>query len=388
MSMLKTCDRKASHATKWCRYNQKQHHGDVIPLWVADMDFMSAPAIIEALTKRAQHGDFGYTDVDEDVYQAIIDWQLKHHVKTDKNSISFATSIKDSVRLLINHHTQPNDGILVFTPIYPPLYAIGQTLNRQVFDIAVDPSGRIDFKQLQRQLDSHPEITLFILCNPHNPTGNFWDKNDLMELVTLCNKHHITIISDEVHADVTIHPQRFTSILALDTVDTSNCIVVSAPSKAFNIAGLKVSYVIFNNQQYKQQFDIQAKFEGISSINLFGYEALKAAYNDSEQWLINCNQYIYDNLVFVKDYLNQHLPKAHYQVPEATYLAWINLNQYNLPNDFSEKLLCEAGVHIEVGDKFWIKTPLPNWIRLNVACPKPLLEEGLQRLCHYVLSLQ
>lgn len=373
-------------STKWDRYESHYQLEDVIPLWVADMDFNCYPKVTEALLERCEKEIFGYTDPGEEVYQAIIDWEKrKHGISVDKNEIRFATGVVHSFYTLIHLLLKPTEKVIVQTPVYPPFFNIPKRLRREVVYnplIREKNQWKMNLPELDRLLTQDSSIRMLIFCNPHNPIGRSWQLAELNALLEICQRHNIIVLSDEIHADLVMPGHIHCSMLSVAEKYQQHIILLGSPTKAFNLAGLKISYLITKNKKWQEEFKTIAKANGLSSINIFGFEALKAAYADGDKWLAECNDYIYQNHVFVRDYLQERLPQVCYEIPEATYLGWLDFSKMAVPNDFNQRLKFEAHVELENGQGFG--PGLEQFQRINVACPKHTLEEGLKRIVRWV----
>lgn len=369
-------------STKWDRYESRYQLEDVIPLWVADMDFNCYPKITEAMISRCKNGIFGYTDPGEEVYQAIIDWEeRKHGITVDKDEIGFATGVVYSFYTLIDLLLKPTDKVIVQTPVYPPFFNTPKSLQREVvYNPLVKEVGQwqMNLLELDRLLTQDPSIRMLIFCNPHNPIGRSWQLAELNALMEICQRHDIIVLSDEIHADIVMPGHIHCSMLRVAEKYHQNIILLGSPTKAFNLAGLKISYLITKNKKWREEFVVTAKANGLSSINIFGFEALKVAYADGDEWLAECNDYIYQNHIFVRDYLQKHLPQVGYEIPEATYLGWLDFSKMAIPNDFNQRLKFEGHVELENGPGFG--PGLEQFQRINVACPRSTLTEGLKRI--------
>lgn len=371
--------------TKWDRYKSRYNLDDVIPLWVADMDFECADEILVRLYKRINHGVFGYTDPSEESYESVVSWmKRKQKVDINKQDISFTTGVVYAFYQYIQQFTDSNEKIIIQTPVYPPFFNVPKYLGREVITNPLMVSNgkwEMDFEDFERKCIENPEIRVLILCNPHNPVGRSWNIDELDKLMGLCLKYSIVVLSDEIHADLTLYPKEHTSLLSLNPKYHKNIVVLGSPTKAFNLAGIKVSYAIIKDIEVKSKFDLCSKNSGLSSINIFGYEALNAAYQGSDDWLVTCKNVISDNYLYLKKWLDTNLPLAKFEIPEATYLAWVNLAEYKLPKDFVKDMMNNYGVQVEDGSSF---IDGDGYIRVNVACSKELLVEGLERIKDYI----
>lgn len=373
-----------SNSTKWDRYKKQGIEKDVIPLWVADMDYNCLPEVQEAIVQRAKHGIFGYTDASEECIQSIIDWEKRHHqLDIQKENIVFATGVVYAIGTAVELLVKKDEKVIVLPPVYPPFFNVPSSLSKEVVysPLIKKEEWEIDYDGLEKMLQADPKIKMLIFCNPHNPVGRCWSKEELRKLLEITHRYGITVVSDEIHGDLILEPYHQTSMLGVDEKYNQNIIVLAAPTKTFNLAGLKISYALIKNEQLRADFAKLAKSSGLSSINIFGYEALTAAYNHGDQWLKECLDAIQDNFIWLKNFLEENLPLCKFEIPQATYLAWVDFSGYNIPDNFQALLKEEAYVELNAGAPF--KAPA-SFQRINCACPRSTLEEGMKRIKEYL----
>lgn len=365
-------------STKWDRYLSRYQLDDVIPLWVADMDFMCPEAVEEAIISRAKHGIFGYTDVPLEALEATVQWEKRqHHIDIHQEDIIFTTGVVYAMYTAVELFVKEDEKIVVQTPVYPPFFNTPLSLNREIVYNSLIHDAEMNLTQLDEMLENDPKIKMLIFCNPHNPIGKAWSKKELYDLLTICEKHDILVMSDEIHADIVFSPHQHTSLLGVDERFNDRIILLGAPTKTFNLAGMKISYALILNKERNVAFAKAAKASGLSSINIFGYEALTAAYNHGDAWLKECLDYISQNMIYLKEFIAQNLPLCRFEIPESTYLAWVDFSAYNLPENFQEILKFEGKVELQDGRGF---KDSDGYQRINVACPRATLEEGLNRI--------
>lgn len=372
--------RKGTSSTKWDRYASRYNLEDVIPLWVADMDFNCLPQVNERLIERAKHGIFGYTDASDEAYQAVIDWEQRHHhVDLKKEDIIFTTGVVYAIYTAVELFCAADEKIVVQTPVYPPFFNTPADLNREVVynPLLLGDDPTMNLVQLEQMLRQDPKIRLLIFCNPHNPVGKAWSKEELRALLEICERYDLLVISDEIHADLVLEGHTHTSLLAVDEKYNNRIILLGAPTKTFNLAGMKISYALIKNPKWNTEFARLAKASGLSSINIFGYEALIAAYQHGDVWLKECLMYVQENMNWLKQFLAEQLPKCHFIIPQSTYLAWVDFSAYPIPENFQEILKIEGGVELQDGRGFKDST---GYQRINVACPLSTLQEGMERV--------
>ena len=372
--------RVGTSSTKWDRYVSRYHLEDVIALWVADMDFKCPPEVSEAIVHRAEHGIFGYTDPSDECLNTIISWEKRHHqIDVRKENIVLTTGVVYALYTLVEQLVKKEEKVMVMTPVYPPFFNTPASIEREVVycPLILEPEVRIDLEKMERMLKEDASIKMLIFCNPHNPVGKSWTKDELEELLEITNRYDLIVVSDEIHADLVFEPLQHVSMLGVNEKFNQNVVLLGAPTKTFNLAGMKISYALIPNQDICLEFAKRAKASGLSSINIFGFEALSAAYTYGDQWLKECLTYIYDNMVWLKKFLNEHLPLCRYEVPESTYLAWVDFSAYEVPDNFAEILKFEGGVELQDGRGF---KDSEGFQRINCACPRETLVKGMERV--------
>ncbi len=372
--------RLGSSCTKWDRYQSRYNLEDVVALWVADMDFNCLPEVSEALIRRAQHPIFGYTDPSEECLNAIVNWEKRHHdIEIKKENIVLTTGVVYAIYTAVEQLVQPDEKVMVMTPVYPPFFNTPASVGREVAycPLILEPEVRIDLEKMEEMLKNDSKIRMLIFCNPHNPVGKSWTKEELRDLLEVTNRYGITVVSDEIHADLVFEPLRHVSMLGVDEKFNSNIVLLGAPTKTFNLAGMKISYALIPNSDTCTEFARRAKATGLSSINIFGFEALTAAYNHGDQWLKECLDYVYENMCWLKEFLSQNLPLCRFEIPESTYLAWVDFSGYPVPEHFAEILKFEGKVEIQDGRGF---KDSEGFQRINCACPKETLQKGMERI--------
>ena len=370
-------NRKGTNCTKWDRYP----NNDVIPLWIADMDFPCISQVQQAIVKRAQHPIYGYTNIDDKVYQDIISWQKnQHNVDVKKEEIVLTTGVVYALYLAISLFVKKEEKVIIQPPVYPPFSGVPTTLEREIVFNNLKRVGndwQMDLIDFEDKLKSDSKIKMFILCNPHNPTGKCYSKEDIRKVSELCHKYNVILISDEIHNDIIMPGSKHNSIYTCID-DISDVVMFSSVTKTFNLAGMKVAYAIIKDEKIREIYKKQASASGLSSINLFALEALKAVYENGQEWSKQCNQYIYDNFLFLKEYLDKYNPQIGFVIPQATYLAWLDFSKLNIEGDINQRLKNEAKVELNSGSGF--SKQCCQFQRMNVACPRSTLKIGLDRI--------
>lgn len=356
---------------------------DTLPLWVADMDFEVAPAIQKALADRVAHGIFGYTQVDDSYYDAVISWyERRHQWVIDRRWLLYTSGVVPAVSCSIKALTLPGENVLVQTPVYNCFFSSIKNQGCQIVEnrlVRQEDSYVIDWDDFERKC-ADEKTTVFLLCNPHNPAGRVWTRAELSKMGTICAKHHVFVISDEIHCELVMPGHTFTPFAAVSETNLRNSVTLSSPSKSFNTAGLQIANIICQDDEVRRRIDRVINIFEVCDVNPFGPVALKAAYNDSEDWLEALNAYIWGNYQLLKDTLTQRLPKLKVTQLEGTYLAWVDISGLGMKSDaVTEKLLREGHVFVSSGTLYG-KEAGEGFIRINLACPKAVLAEGLNRI--------
>jgi len=368
-------NRLASESLKWHKYAP-----DVVPMWVADMDFRSPQPVIDALKKRAEHGIFGYPGDMPEFQQVIVDrMQSRYGWKIQPEAVIFLPGVVTGFNLACHALAQPGQGALIQTPVYPPfLSAPGNAhLIRQEMELTRDSDGRysIDFDAFEAAITA--ETKVFILCNPHNPVGRVFKRNELERMAEICQRHGISIISDEIHCDLLFPGHRHTPIASLSPEVAANTITLLAPSKTFNIAGLECSIAIIPNPETRERF--QKAGEGMSGwVNVMGLTAGLASYQHGQEWLDELLLYLDENRKTLSGFVSERLHGAQMTEMEGTYLAWINFNAMDLPGGPYQFFLERAKVAMNDGSTFGKGGE--GFLRMNIGCPRSMLIEALERM--------
>ena len=355
---------------------------DVLPLWVADMDFTTSPEILEALHKKVNHGIFGYSLADDAFYKAVKNWQKsEHNFDINRHYIVTTPGVVFAVATAIKAFTKKNDSIIIFTPIYYPLRDTIINNERKVITSSLIESNgkyKMDYEDFEKKnIDN--KVKLFILCSPHNPVGRVWTKEELLKLSEICLRHNVLVFSDEIHNDFIYEPNRHTVYSTLSEEVAQNCIVSTSASKTFNLAGLQFSINFIQNPNLKQKFKNEIAKTGYDEPSLMGLVATQAAYEKGKPWLIQLKKYLLENLNFLKDFLKKKLPKVRLIEPEGTFLVWLDFSAYGLLDDELDNIIVnKAKLWLDRGTMFGIEGD--NFQRINIATPRKILQEALEIL--------
>ncbi len=385
----KKINRKNTDSIKW--NNLKENYGseDLLPMWVADMDFESPKEVIDALKERVEHGVFGYPYIGDEVYNSIINWVRKRynwHIK--KEWIVFTPGVIVGLNIAIKEIGEEGDNVLVQTPVYPPFFRVIENHKRELRVNPIKFDGEkflIDFEDLEEKIDNRSK--LMMLCNPHNPVGRAWTREELNRLGEICIKNDIKIISDEIHADLTLEGVKHTPIASISEELANRTITLLSPSKTFNIAGLFTSIAIVPNKELRETFKKSLEKMEIGHVSIFGSLALEAAYSEGGEWLNEALIYIEDNIDFAIEYIQKHIPQIKVSKPDATYLLWLDFRSLGKTADEVKEALLNVG-KIILNDGRPYGQGGEGYFRLNIGCPRSRVEDGLKRIKKAVESLK
>jgi cystathionine beta-lyase len=375
----KAINRRGTNCVKW----DVAKEDGVIPMWVADMDFEIAPAIKAALRQRAEHGVFGYTRVPSSYYQAVVNWfGRRHQWRIDSQWIIYTSGVVPAISAIIKALTKPGDKVLIQTPVYNCFFTsiknndCGIAENALIYE---EDTYHIDWDDFERKT-ADPSVRLFLLCNPHNPAGRVWTRNELERMGDICLKNSVTVIADEIHCELVMPGHTFTPFASLSPSAQANSVTCNSPSKSFNIAGLQIANIICSDADMRRSIDRAININEVCDVNPFGVIALQAAYNESEEWLDELNQYLYANYQALCDFVAQHLPQLKVLRLEGTYLAWLDIRATGMTSDaLTAKLLSDTKVMVNSGTMYG-KPAGEGFIRLNIACPRAQMMEALHRM--------
>ncbi|RAO98545.1 cystathionine beta-lyase [Petrotoga sp. 9PW.55.5.1] len=369
-------DRRNTESAKWKALKQLYGREDIIPMWVADMDFKSPPEIIQNLKERADHGVFGYPMIDDNYFDSFVNWVKKRHeLNISKEWIITADGVVDALKIAILAFSKPGDKVVIQTPVYYPFYNIIKSNGREILrnSLKIENGNYImDYEDLEKKL-SDKRTKLFILCNPHNPVGRVWTKQELEKLSDLCVKHNVILLSDEIHSDLIYPSNKHIPIVSISQEIKEKSLTFYAPSKTFNLAGLKASYVVIPNNELRNEYKNTIESISSSSLNIFGMIAAKAAYEKGEGWLKELLIYLENNIDFVISFFNDKLPKVKITKPEGTYLMWLDFRAYGDEEKIKEMLVNKAKVGLEEGSIFGEEGK--GYFRMNIGCPKSVIEK-------------
>ena len=367
--------RRGTNSYKW----DSAGDADVLPMWVADMDFRTAPPVVEALRKRVEHGIFGYVRVPDAYYAAVTNWFARRHDwQIKKEWIIYTTGVVPALSAVIKALTAPGDKVMVQTPVYNCFFSsirnngCGMIANPLIYR---NGTYQIDFADLEQKA-ADPSVKVLLLCNPHNPAGRVWTKQELTRIGDICIRNNVWVVADEIHCELVFLGHTFASISQEFLMHSVTC---TSPSKAFNLAGLQIANIISADTDIRTKIDKAINVNEICDVNPFGVEALMAAYNDSEEWLEELKQYLFVNYNYLRAYFAEYLSEFPVSMLEGTYLVWVDCSVLNESSDEIVKTLLEK-------EKLWVNEGSlygeagEGFIRINIACPRQQLIEGLNRL--------
>lgn len=368
-------DRSNTGSIKW------HYEDDTIPLWVADMDFKAAQPILDSITKVVDHGILGYTKQTDALYDAIINWHSSRYGLTlSKENILFSPGVVPSISLMLNLFTEVGDAVLINDPIYTPFVTKTKLNGCKVISSALkEVNGRYEFDlaDIEAKIKKH-KVKVFLLCNPHNPGGRVWTKDELKAILNVCKKYNVAIVSDEIHQDLTLSGHTFTPFLTLADGYEHMVVSLTSMTKTFNIAGIKGSMIFAKDKAIVKQISNQQRLNDEYELNLFAYKVMQSAYEQGGEWLEQALSYIEKNIDLTIDYLATHLPDIKVMRPEASYLIWLDCSAYGDDDKVLYDKLRAARVELNSGIQYGQEGHLK--MRINVACSESVLKEGLQRV--------
>lgn len=373
--------RIGTNCVKWDGMLEENKDPDMIPMWVADMDFPSPPAVAQALAKVAAQGTWGYTHAGERDTRALSDyWKRRHQVAIDPQSVLMLPCVVSGLRMCVRALTEPNDGVLIFTPVYGPFYASIRENGRKVVasPLERDEKGRytLNLADAEGKLASR-EAKMVMMCSPHNPCGRAWSEKELADVAALCYKYGVPLACDEIHADFVYPPAEHHCMLDVPHA-REFAVMLCAASKTYNVAGLQQSAIICENEKMRERIRREITACGVTSGNVFALAATRAAYTDCDEWLDGLKAYLMENRDFVMQYAKENFPKVVVTPLEATYLMWLDCRALGLEQEELMRRLLAA--HIKVNDGLVFGEGGRGFIRLNIGCPRAQLEAALERM--------
>lgn len=373
-------DRRNTGSSKWDSLQGRFGRADVLPMWVADMDFASPPSVQDALRRRANHGVYGYPIRTDAYRQSIVDWMRNRHDWTiDPAWIAPAPGVVPALTVIVQAFTKPGDGVLIQPPVYHPFKRVIEGWNRRVVaNPLIEREGRyeVDFDDLERKAK---DAKVMFLCSPHNPVGRVWTKEELVRIGEICLRHQVLVVADEIHEDIVFKPHRHIPFASLNSEFSLGSITCAAPSKTFNLAGLNTAYIVAEDKSIRDAYESMSHQASMGGLNVFGMEAMIAAYREGGPWLDELIQYLSENLDYLTEFVAREIPGIRVIRPEGTYLAWLDFRALKMDAAALDQFLVhEAGIALNEGHIFGDEGN--GFQRINIACPRSLLEQGLTQL--------
>ncbi len=380
-------DRSKNNAAKYDERIKKFGTDKVIPLWIADMDFKSPQPVIDTLTARAQEGIWGYTSRPASYFEAICNWQQRRHGWTiDRSLVSWSLGVVPALSMLVKLFTPEGSKVLIQTPVYGEFYDVTEAWNRTVVEnklVEKDGKWTVDWEDFEAKL---PQVSMFLLCSPHNPLGIVWTREELTRMTDLCRKYGVLMVSDEIHSDLVFHGKTHIPTASLSEQVAGEVISCISGTKTFNLAGLQASTTVFPNMRMKELYDKAWMNMDIHRNNAFSLTAMEAAFNEGEEWLDQLLEYIDGNFNFIRDYCAAHIPQIKPNLPDATYLVWLDCRELGMSNEELRRFMIEkAGLGLNEGWSFG--RSLNGFMRLNAACSRKVLEQAMKQLEEAVKAL-
>lgn len=355
---------------------------DVLPLWVADMDFATSSYVLDAMRERVDHGIFGYTEEVPGYFESVRDWMQRHHDFTvEKSWLVKTPGVVFALAMAIQAYTQPGDAVLIQQPVYYPFEGVIRDNGRQMVTntlyLGEDNRYHIDFDDFERKISEH-QVKLFLFCSPHNPVSRVWTEEELIRLGDLCMQHQVIVVSDEIHADFAFQGKHHV-FATLKQEYAQRCVICTSPSKTFNLAGLNLSNIFIPNRELRERFRSCVNAVGVSELNVMGQVACEAAYRQGEEWYQAMMRYVADNIALIGQYVEENLPGVRLVTHEGTYLVWLDFRELGLSEAaLEQRIVHEAKLWLDGGGMFGAGGA--GFQRINAACPRRLLREALERI--------
>jgi cysteine-S-conjugate beta-lyase len=384
-----TIERRGTDSVKWDGLKDIYGEADLLPLWVADMDFQVAEPIVKAIKEKVDNCVFGYPTVPDSLYASIIEWCKKRHGwELEQGWITFTSGVVPALSTIINAFTNPGDKIIIQSPVYPPFKDLVIKNDRTLIENPLklqDQYYKMDFADLEEKIDEH--VKLIIICSPHNPVGRVWKNDELQKLAEICLKHNILMVSDEIHSDLIYTGHKHIPLASLSPKIAQQTITCIAPSKTFNLAGLQTAMTIIPNENLRKKFNEYKIRQGVYFTNTLGLVATEAAYSEGGAWLDELLEYVAGNLAFLNEYIEEELPEIQVIQPEGTYLVWLDFRELKLNEKELARFMVEKA-KVALNDGYKFGPGGGGFIRMNLACSRSILEEALQRIERAIKQLQ
>ncbi len=376
--------RRGTNCEKW----DNMPNDEVLPMWVADMDFRTAPAIVDALHRRVDHGIFGYTHVPDAYYEAVSRWfGQRHGWAIRQEDVIYTSGVVPAISAILKALTRPGDGVLVQGPVYNCFYSSIRNSGCVCISnplVLEGNSYHMDYDDLEQKA-SDPRTRVLLLCNPHNPAGRVWTPDELKRVGDICHRHNVTVVADEIHCELTMPGHTYTPFLSLGEEWTSRAIACISPSKAFNIAGLQIANIVVPDPDLHQRIDRAINDNEVCDVNPFGVLATIAAYNEGREWIDQLLDYLHGNYACMAEFCRMHLPQFPIVELEGTYLVWMDCRSTGISShDLNDRLVREAKLCLNAGSMYGPEGE--GFLRWNIACPRSVLRDGLERFLRFTQS--
>ena len=383
-------DRSGNRAAKYDERRKNFGTDDVIPLWIADMDFRTAQPIIDACKAKAEEGIWGYTSRPDSYFEAYAGWQKRRNGwSIDTSLCSWSLGVVPALAALVKLFTGPNDKVLIQPPVYPEFYEVTEMVGRRVAEnnmVQTENGWEVDFEDFERKVKD-PLVKMFILCSPHNPLGKVWTREELERMLDICFANGVLVVSDEIHSDLIFHGKKHIPTAMVSEEAKSRVISCISGTKTFNLAGIQASTTVFPNMELKQIFDHYWSAMDIHRNNAFSSVAMEAAFNEGEEWLEQVLEYISGNFDYIQDYCAKYIPEIKPSVPDATYLVWLDCRALGMDDEtLKEFMIRKAKLGLNPGSSF--TRSLTGFMRLNAACPRSVIKKAMEQLRDAVSDLR
>lgn len=382
-------DRVGTNCLKWDALDKRYGDRDLISMWVADMEFKTPEVVVKAMKERINHGIFGYSYITDSYYDSFINWEKReHNYEINKEWIRFSTGVVTSLYWFVNAFTKVEDSVIILTPVYYPFYnAVRDTGRTLITSELINTGGvyTIDFTNFEKNIVDN-DVKLFIQCSPHNPVGRVWTEKELDEVLSICRKHNVLVVSDEIHQDIIIgENKQIPAAIVSSGKYADNLITVTAPSKTFNLAGLLNCSIIISSEQIREKYDVYAKTVNLTEVNIMGITAAEAAYTYGKQWLDSLLDVIKHNYNHVKNRLTKEAPKIIIAPLEGTYLAWLDLREYIDPKDTKDFIQDKCRLAVDFGE--WFSKDYKGFVRLNLATDPKYVKQAVDNIVRNINCL-
>lgn len=383
-------DRRGTNSIKYDFFVEKGKQEGALSLWVADMDFQTAPGVTEALTRAVAHGIYGYTEVKEEYFNTVAGWfRQRFHWRVEKEWLVKTPGVVYAIACAIRALTKEGDGVLIQKPVYYPFSETIRANNRRLINsplIYKDGTYYMDLEDVEAKIIDH-KVKLFILCSPHNPVGRIWTKEELTQIGDICLRHGVIVVSDEIHGDFNYPGYSHQIFADIKPEFLQNSILCTAPSKTFNLAGLQVSNIFIANQEIRRKIIHEIRAGGYSQLNTLGLIACRAAYEEGAQWLDELKEYLLGNLNYIRSFLQEKLPEIRLVEPQGTYLVWLDFKSLGLEDQELENLINnKARLWLDGGTMFGEEGS--GFQRVNIACPRSVIKQAMEQLAEGVRSIK